>query len=551
VSLPKLEDDTFVRIAPVGRAEGVRGVRAFVSSTFGDMQAERDVLVKFAFPEIAKRCADRDVEFSSVELRWGITDEQVADGRVLSICLGEIERCRPYFIGLLGDYYGSVPRMIPAPLMSEYPWLTEDASRSVTEIEMLAVLKSPERSKRALFFVRSFGDSSQPDDANRRAWTSTSEAARKLDRLKSEIRNSGLPLAEYHSCEDLAEQVRDRLWKSIEEEFPPIRSSNTRERDASRHRLHVAQHARVYVGRRSTLAKLSAHLRDDGPPLVIAGPAGIGKTALVAAWLAECEPDLAGVPIVVHCAGATPEANQWVSMLRRIVRDLSEMVQVKDDSLEKAPNDLLLWMPGFLREVARRSRVLLIVDGADQVCGPSGHADWGWIPLELPPQVRVLATARAGPALREMEARGWSVLTVEPLAQDEQNALIRAYLSRVGRGLDKPDLYRLLLSPLAKHALFLRVLLRELMAVGTYAALSTQIEDYLQANSVSDLYVKVFRRWENDFGSTVVRKSLALIAVCSGGISEQDLRMMVATSDEPLESVEWSPFLLNAELELS
>jgi hypothetical protein len=81
--------------------------------------------------------------------------------------------------------------------------------------------------------------------------------------------------------------------------------------------------------------------------------------------------------------------------------------------------------------------------------------------------------------------------------------------------------------------------------------LSTQIEDYLQANSVSDLYVKVFRRWENDFGSTVVRKSLALIAVCSGGISEQDLRMMVATSDEPLESVEWSPFLLNAELELS
>ena len=545
------DDDILVRIAPVGRVEGLRGVRAFVSSTFGDMQAERDALVKRAFPEIFKRCADRDVEFSHVELRWGITDEQVADGRVLAICLGEIERSRPYFIGLLGDYYGSTPRTIPPNLVQEYPWLADGANRSVTEIEMLSILRSPERSRQALFFMRNSSASPAPDNPALRTWTSTGEAARKLERLKKEVWGSGLPVAEYHSPEDLATQVRDCLWRFIEEEFPPIDASSSREREASRHRTYVAQHARVYVGRKSTLSRLSAHLRGEGPPLVVAGPAGIGKTALIGAWLAECNPDFSGTPAVLHCAGATPGANQWVSMLRRVVRDLSDMVQVSQHFRDEAPNTLLLRFPGFLREVARSSRVLLIIDGADRIRGPSGHADWAWIPLELPPQVRVIATARPGPLLSEMEARGWSVMAIEPLAEDLQKALIRSYLSRVGRGLDKVNLERIVASPLAKHALFLRVLLSELQAVGTYAELSDQIASYLRVTSVSDLYTEVFRRWEADFGSTLVRKSLALIAVCANGISEEDLRMIIAPPHELLESAEWSPFLLSAELELS
>ena len=47
----------------------------------------------------------------------GITDEQTAEGQVLPICLEEIRRCRPYFIGLLGERYGWVPDEIPAELI--------------------------------------------------------------------------------------------------------------------------------------------------------------------------------------------------------------------------------------------------------------------------------------------------------------------------------------------------------------------------------------------------------------------------------------------------
>ncbi|MFC1596757.1 DUF4062 domain-containing protein [Planctomycetota bacterium] len=68
-------------------------VRVFVSSTFRDLQAERDELLKRVFPHIRKLCADRDGSCTEVDLRWGIDEDQTVAGDVLPICLAEIDRC--------------------------------------------------------------------------------------------------------------------------------------------------------------------------------------------------------------------------------------------------------------------------------------------------------------------------------------------------------------------------------------------------------------------------------------------------------------------------
>ncbi len=78
-----------------------RVIRVFVSSTFRDMQGERDELVLKIFPQLRWLCEERGMTWGEIDLRWGISDEQKADGQVLPICLEEIKRCRPYFIGLL------------------------------------------------------------------------------------------------------------------------------------------------------------------------------------------------------------------------------------------------------------------------------------------------------------------------------------------------------------------------------------------------------------------------------------------------------------------
>src|SRR5712691_2515549 len=111
-----------------------REIRVFISSTFRDMQAERNELVKRTFPQLRKLCESRGVTWGEVDLRWGITDEQKAEGKVLPICLEEIRRCRPYFIGLLGERYGSLPYEVPPSLIEREPWLGEHRGHSVTEL---------------------------------------------------------------------------------------------------------------------------------------------------------------------------------------------------------------------------------------------------------------------------------------------------------------------------------------------------------------------------------------------------------------------------------
>ncbi len=58
-----------------------RVVRVFVSSTFRDMQKEREELVKQVFPHLRKLCEDRGVVWGDVDLRWGVTEEQAHGNR--------------------------------------------------------------------------------------------------------------------------------------------------------------------------------------------------------------------------------------------------------------------------------------------------------------------------------------------------------------------------------------------------------------------------------------------------------------------------------------
>jgi hypothetical protein len=65
-----------------------RTVRVFLSSIFRDFAEERDLLVRKVFPELRRKCRERLVELVEVvevDLRWGITEKEALQGRILPI----------------------------------------------------------------------------------------------------------------------------------------------------------------------------------------------------------------------------------------------------------------------------------------------------------------------------------------------------------------------------------------------------------------------------------------------------------------------------------
>lgn len=140
---------------------GNRVFRVFISSTFEDFQAEREMLRSRVWPELERLCALRGASFEAIDLRWGIPANTAEDLDIVSICLGEVERCRklsprPNFLALVGGRYGwrplpaavplSVAESLPVEaqnLIHEHYRLDENAVPSVYVIDK-ASLSEPE-----------------------------------------------------------------------------------------------------------------------------------------------------------------------------------------------------------------------------------------------------------------------------------------------------------------------------------------------------------------------------------------------------------------------
>ena len=82
----------------------------FVSSTFSDMQAERDILHQRVFPRIRKQLEPYGEDIEGLDLRWGVDtsnmSEKESGKHVVKICIDTIDRCKPYMIILIGERYG-------------------------------------------------------------------------------------------------------------------------------------------------------------------------------------------------------------------------------------------------------------------------------------------------------------------------------------------------------------------------------------------------------------------------------------------------------------
>jgi len=162
--ISKLNEIKFIRnqiVFKMSELQPWRTYSIFISSTFADMQAERDYLNNTIFPRIEEELRERRIKLDVVDLRWGvdttlIQQEDERESTVLKVCLDEIKQTKPFFIGLLGGRYGWVPdaeRM--KKVIEEHDSKIESKGKSVTALEIeFGVLSSKEQLKRSFFYFR-------------------------------------------------------------------------------------------------------------------------------------------------------------------------------------------------------------------------------------------------------------------------------------------------------------------------------------------------------------------------------------------------------------
>jgi len=531
-------------------------IRVFVSSTFRDMQAERDHLIKFIFPQLRSLCEARGVTWGEVDLRWGITDEEKAEGKVLPLCLNEIQRCRPYFIGMLGERYGWVPQEIADDLIKEYPWVGQQIGRSVTELEIVqGVLRNREMHGHAFFYFRDPFYLEKIAPQNRADFAAEDdEHAANLKRLKGEIRRAQTDgicqLREpYRDPEELGKWILEDFTKLIEQLFPDNQLPSLLDRQKAEHAAFGVSRERLYIGRPEYFEQLDAYAAKGGPPLTILGDSGSGKSSLLANWAARYRSAHPADFLLTHFIGSTAQSSDWAAMLRRILGELNRSFDMKRE-IPEHPDALRAAFAKVLAAAAARGKIVLVLDALNQLEDGDGALDLTWLPSTIPANARIVFSTLPGRPLEEINRRGgWPVFQVERLNDAERRRFVVEYLGQYSKGLDTPRIERIAATPSTANPLYLRTLLEEMRIFGSHEQLDERLAYYLEAGSVVDLYQRILARWEADYdgGIELVRNAMSLLWSSRRGLSESELLDLLGANELPLPRAIWSPFYLAAD----
>jgi hypothetical protein len=246
---------------------------------------------------------------------------------------------------------------------------------------------------------------------------------------------------------------------------------------------------------------------------------------------------------VQHHVGATPQSTSRAALVRRVLAELARHLGPGLDVPEE-PALLPQALARGLALAAARGKVILALDGLDQLDDREASLGLRWLPEEVPAGVRLVVSTGPGAALEQLSRRRWPMLEVKPLSRAERARLVSSYLGEYGKRLGPADVAVLAAAGPAANPLYLRVLLEELRVFGRHEEVSAHLRHYLAAPGPEELYARVLARWEADYCRErpgLVRDTATLLWAARQGLAEAELLELLGAPGRPLPSADWAP----------
>lgn len=520
-----------------------KSVYIFISSTFNDMHAERDLLIKRVFPELRAWCAKRHLKLIDVDLRWGVSEEDASENkRVVDICLQNIDKCQPFFLSFLGQRRGWVPELsdINEETFEHFPLLKDYLGQySITELEILHAIFHPMNEERtgdthALFYFR---DPSYLADMEgvpaQELFAPGSNGKEELEKFKETISKTYKTFVytakwdkELMSPEvaniagvnyskgrlrdfavdgvDFESHITEGLKEAISKAFPEHmelfnETGALSEADVRGVRLYEALDA--YINRPEQEQQISDYLCLDStaeePYILIAG-AGTGKTSLLSYFI-EREKE--------HCiyrfAGISTESSDSELLIKSIYEELCEKNYINEEAKKEGLEKGSTFFEGVLRKIPVDKKVVIIIDGIDQF---AYDKDAYWIPFALPKHVKMIISisSDAKEMAEAIKASGHETHLLTGLNEEtEKRQMIQGYLGQFLKAVDEKQIGELMKMQGSANPLFLKIVLNELRQFGSFEGVNEKLSSNFGNNPVEG-FGAVLERIEHEKISPLV-----------------------------------------------
>ena len=210
-----------------------------------------------------------------------------------------------------------------------------------------------------------------------------------------------------------------------------------------RERAHAAfaqERSGVFAGRKPLLRRLDRYLNgktkgvDPVAPLVLIGAGGSGKSALLArAVQIEIDRDAAQTPravVIARFIGGVPGTESMMGLLGTLNADLAQRYGQPAPPTPESAKELAKAFEQALGYATAQQPLHLFLDALDQLDSTDSAWMLKWMPRQLPPHVRVVASVRPGnveQAARRRFAQG--VVDVPVMTAAEGRAMLKAWLA--------------------------------------------------------------------------------------------------------------------------
>lgn len=504
-----------------------RRIKVFLSSTFKDMSEERDYLAKNVFMELQAEALKRNVALNLLDLRWGITAEESKQGLVTEICLKEIEASRPFFIGIIGDRYGWIPKEEDFPanssLFESFPWIREDIRNglSITEIEIQYGVLRNKLPIKAFFYIKD--DSGQRND-------NTAEEAEKLSNLKAQIiAQKEHSVKYYKTANDLGKLIKNDIQEQLNILFPESEEFDEIKDSARIQDSILRTKTEHYIPLKEAFEYIDDFLISPQRLLVITGESGTGKSSLLANWI-NSRKEFHN--IFVHFVDTANSCADYDFILLRLYYYICEQLQIDaridDDDDDWNNVDIKTKIEKLLETTDKQ--FVVVIDALNQLNNVKNAYQLEWFP-KASQCLKIICSTNDDNYDIIMALAHKAAITYEiPLFKDFESFsfIINGYLRFYGKKLEEEQIQLIFDNELFNNPLLLFTLLEELRIYGEYTTLNKKITFFTKASTELEFFNLVFQRLEEDlsFENTKrddVGRILFLLAITRNGILNETI----------------------------
>ncbi len=518
----------------------------FVSSTFQDMMFERDAIRDLVLPRLNAEAQKYGQSVAICDLRWGINtqdlDDELANRKILEICLDEIAQSASPMIVILGERYGWMP---PVELIrsaaAQRKLDLDDLQISVTALEIEYGLRTHQED--ILFYFREFkgkvpGKKYQSEDLGHH---------KKLEELKAlitqqaggrvhtfQIRFDGMHINQ-DDIQHFADMVYEDVCRTLMGRWSKHRHRTSEELEREKHWAYIREKSSIFRARLEQANMIVQRVLEGERSIVIKGSPGSGKSTLLSKTaLILSEYNMTVIPVA---CGLTAETSTAGGVLRQIVGRLE--LELKSPLTTRKANLDTRALRGRLNELCtafevQGQKLVIIVDAVDQLMQDEDRDNMVFLPSSG--SAHTIVTC-----LPHIVCRADMEFSLPPIGAADKKAVIRRTLEQHHRELPDNVINELIKKEASDIPLYLSLMLQRLMMMsrtdfdvinlhgGSMEEISRYQIDMIQhaPDSLEAMSAELIQTVGNRIDSQMVREVNEYLALSRFGLRESDLAQLL------------------------